>query len=228
MLCRIPFTLFRVGGARRLAPFRPVMGNVVIPVMGNVIITNFHSTSHLWAKSKHGKKGKVSDDNDDDSEEEETDSKKQKKGRKSSGGDGDSIEIPDMKSRETTMEGRIDRLNQELSKIRAGRASADMFNHIVVEINGSKVSLPELCQVTMKTSSKVSIAVFDPTLVSKVSTGILECGLGLNPSVDGNTVVVDVPKPSKEARDSLVKAAQKIAEKVGHCNVLINKIYCTF
>ena len=39
-------------------------------------------------------------------------------------------------------------------------------------------------------------------------------GMNLNPTTEGNLILVTVPKPSKESRESLIKEVAKIAEKV--------------
>jgi ribosome recycling factor len=38
--------------------------------------------------------------------------------------------------------------------------------------------------------------------------------MGLSATVEGNTIVVNIPKPSAEVREDLVKVASKAAEKV--------------
>lgn len=72
----------------------------------------------------------------------------------------------------------------------------------------------------MKGPSKMSIAVYDPTLVSEIAKAIRDCGMSLSPVTDGNNVIISIPKPSKETKDLLVKAASKIADKVCHCKKL--------
>lgn len=50
-------------------------------------------------------------------------------------------------------------------------------------------------------------------LVHTVSDAIRDADLNLNPSVDGNSVRVPVPKSSKETREATVKLISKIAEQ---------------
>jgi len=89
-----------------------------------------------------------------------------------------------------------------------------MFNYLMVDAYGSKIPLPEAGQSVMKGANKLQISVFDPDLVSPTAKSIRDCGMWLNPTTEANAVIVTIPKPSKEARESVVKLAAKTAEKV--------------
>ena len=153
----------------------------------------FHN-SHVSLFAKGNKKALKSKEEDDETEVE--------------------IALPNIKDVEVDMNKRIIRMNDEYSSLRGGRVSADMFNHLYLEAYGSKIALPDAGQVTMKTGSKVHVSVFDPDLTGAMAKAITECGMGLNPQIDGSSISVLVPKPSKEARESVVKVASKVAEKV--------------
>lgn len=123
------------------------------------------------------------------------------------------ITVPDCEDFEILMDKRVKRLIDELSHFHGGRISTDMLNHIAVEAYGSKVPLSEAGQVTLKAATKLSVAVFDPILTPAVAKAITESGMNLNPVIDGNTLEIAVPKPSKEFRESLIKSIGKAAEK---------------
>lgn len=94
-----------------------------------------------------------------------------------------------------------------------------MFNHVMVEAYGSKSAVPECGQVSVQTASKVVINVFDAAIVPAVTKALRDCGLNLNPIVDGSMVSVPIPKASKEKREDMVKLAKKAGEKVCTCMV---------
>ena len=54
--------------------------------------------------------------------------------------------------------------------------------------------------------------VWDRSLVNHVVTAIRDCGLGLNPSADGQLVRVPLPQLTGERRAELSKAAHRYAE----------------
>jgi ribosome recycling factor len=123
------------------------------------------------------------------------------------------IELPKAADYEVLLDKRISYLESEFSGLRAGRASTDMFNHLDVAAYGSKMSIAEAGQITLKSPTKVSIVAFDPELAGSIATAIREGGMNLNPMVEGNTIMVNIPKPSKESRDLLIKTASKYSEK---------------
>ena len=152
---------------------------------------SFHSTTFILAKKDKEKKNKQQSENIDVSK-----------------------LLPDTKSLEKAMEARIDRMVDELSKLRAGKAGIDMFSHIRVDVNNGRIPISELGQITIKSPTKIAISVFDPSLTISVSNAIRDGGMGLNPTSDGNQILITVPKPSAEAREALAKLVGKAAEKV--------------
>lgn len=164
--------------------------------IGNTITSNgpagvrlFHISQISLAKAKKGGSKKGGDDSDD----------------------GVEVKLPDLVSIKKNMEGVIDRFGKELVKLKVGKASADMFSDIQV---GSYGSVASAGQVTVKSATTISIAVYDPSMVKTVADAVRDCGMGFTPTIENSTVSVFVAKPSKESRDTLVKAAGKIAEKV--------------
>lgn len=124
------------------------------------------------------------------------------------------IVLPSAKDLEQVMDRKFARLSSEFAEMRGGRVTPDMFNHVSIEAHGTRISLHEVGQATLKTASKINISVYDPDLVSAVVKGIRESGHGLSPVSEGNNIVINVPKPSKEAREAMVKVAGRVAERV--------------
>lgn len=140
-------------------------------------------------------------------------SKKSKKNAdKTEEGDGSVAELPDPKTAEELMANALKKLTAELSKIRNGSVSADMFNEVPIESYGFVGSAG---QVTVKSPTKIAISVYDPSVTQQVANAIRNhTKMGLNPSTEGNIVSITVPKPSKEFRDDMLKQASLTVEKV--------------
>jgi ribosome recycling factor len=160
--------------------------------------SQFHSSSLCAAKSKKGGiGGKEKASNNDDA-----------------GADAIEVELPKLKDFDVAMEKKLARLVDEFSKLRSGQVNTEIFKNVMVDAHGARVPVSEAGQVSLKGPTKLSIAVYDPTLVSAVSSAIRDCGMSLNPTTEGNNVLVNIPKPSKETRDAVLKAASRVAEKV--------------
>ena len=143
-------------------------------------------------------------------------SAKNGKGSKSDKDDVDDVPIilPDIKNIDAQMEKKIARLSDEFAKLRSGQPNTELFRTVMVDSGGGRVSVADSGQLTIKSPTKMVISVFDPSLVSAVCEAIRECGMGLTPAIDGNSVSMSIPKPSKEAKEALCKTASKVADKV--------------
>ncbi|CAN6572390.1 unnamed protein product [Malus baccata var. baccata] len=120
---------------------------------------------------------------------------------------------PTIKANATShMEAAIAALTAELSKLRTGRASPGMLDHIIVETGGVKLPLHQIAAVSVIDSKTLSINPFDPTALSNLETAIVESPLGLNPKVDGDRLIAAIPPLTKEHVQAICKVVTKSAE----------------
>ena len=79
------------------------------------------------------------------------------------------VTMPKPKDFETQMDKRILRLVEEFDKIRGGKPSADMLNHVMVSDaeSGSRTPIGDTSQITLKQSNKLTINPFDPSMISR-------------------------------------------------------------
>jgi ribosome recycling factor len=121
------------------------------------------------------------------------------------------VVLPDLKTFDKTMENTVNWFTSEMSKLKvSGRVGVDLFSNLPVESYGT---VGKAGQVTMKTPTKLVIALYDPAIGTAVCDALRNCGLGINPSVEGTTVTATIPKPSQESRDLMLKSASRAAEK---------------
>lgn len=117
--------------------------------------------------------------------------------------------INDLKRR---MEGALEALGHEFNGLRTGRASTALLEHIVVDAYGSKMPLNQVSSVTVPEARLLSVQVWDQGMVKAVEKAISDAGLGLNPTVDGQTLRISLPELTEERRIELQKIARKYAE----------------
>ncbi|MBL6928854.1 MAG: ribosome recycling factor [Rhodospirillales bacterium] len=114
---------------------------------------------------------------------------------------------------ERRMQGAIDSLVKEFGGLRTGRAAASLLEPVMVDAYGSKMPLNQVGTVSVPEPRMLTVQVWDKGLVKSVEKGILESGLGLNPSNDGQLVRVPIPALTEERRVELTKVASKYAEE---------------
>jgi ribosome recycling factor len=113
----------------------------------------------------------------------------------------------------TRMQGAFDALHKEFIGLRTGRASTNLLEPLMVDAYGSKMPMPQVGTINAPEARMLTVQVWDKELVKFVEKTIREAGLGLNPSVDGQTVRVPLPDLTEERRRELTKVAAKYAEQ---------------
>lgn len=112
------------------------------------------------------------------------------------------------------MEDAITALSRELSKLRTGRASAGMLDHIVVETNGVRMSLNHVAVVSVLDPKTLSVTPYDSSALKSIERAIISSPLGLNPTTDGDRLIALIPPLTKENIQALSKVVTKSAEVV--------------
>lgn len=108
-------------------------------------------------------------------------------------------------------------LKAELTKVRTGRANANLLDGIVVDYYGTPTPLNQLANVTTPDPRLIVISPYDKGAMSDIEKAIQKADLGLSPNNDGKVVRVPVPPLTEERRKELVKQVHRSAEdhKVG-------------
>jgi ribosome recycling factor len=100
----------------------------------------------------------------------------------------------------------------ELKKLRTGRAHPSMLDGIMVEAYGTPMPLNQVGNVTAPEAQLIQITPFDPGNIGAISSAIRDNqSLGLNPSDDGRVVRVPIPPLNTERRQQIAK---QLKEKV--------------
>jgi len=96
--------------------------------------------------------------------------------------------------------------NEELKKVRTGRASASMLDGVMVTAYGAQMPLNQVSNVTAPEAQLIQITPFDPGTIQAIASAIRDNPtLGLNPSDDGRVVRVPIPALTEDRRREYVK-----------------------
>ena len=114
---------------------------------------------------------------------------------------------------EADMEGSVERVEQELARIRAGRATPALLDGIMVEYYGSNVPVNQVATIAIPEPRYLTITPWDKSVVGKIKKAIMTSDLGLNPSDDGNIIRIEIPAPTEEGRAELAKRAEHVGEE---------------
>ena len=85
----------------------------------------------------------------------------------------------------TRMAKSVASLQQDLTKIRTGRAHTSLLDHITVEYYGSSVPLNQVANVGVEDSRTLIITPCEKDMVHPIEKAIMGSDLGLNPASSG-------------------------------------------
>lgn len=103
-------------------------------------------------------------------------------------------------------------LQQELTKIRTGRAHTSLLDHITVEYYGSQVPLNQVSNVGVEDSRTLTVTPWEKEMVSVIEKAIMNSDLGLNPATAGTVIRVPLPPLTEERRKDLIRVVRNEAE----------------
>ena len=111
----------------------------------------------------------------------------------------------------------ITHLDNELLKIRAGKAAPSMLNGVMVEYYGTPTPIQQVANIATPDARTITVQPWEKSMINEISNGIMNSNLGLNPQNNGEQIIISVPPLTEERRRDLVKKAKAEGEhaKVG-------------
>lgn len=108
-------------------------------------------------------------------------------------------------------------LENELTKVRAGKANPSMLNGVMVDYYGSPTPLQQVGNVQTADARTLTVMAWEKSMLNEIAKGIMNANLGLNPQNNGDMIIIAIPPLTEERRKDLVKTAKAAGEhaKVG-------------
>ena len=118
-----------------------------------------------------------------------------------------------------TLEGASERmemaamyLEEQLARIRAGRANVAILDGIRVSSYGSMVPLNQVANVSVPDPRTIAIRPWDKKAIRDIEKAIMDSDVGITPENNGEIIRLGIPQPTEERRKELVKQIHKYAE----------------
>lgn len=112
----------------------------------------------------------------------------------------------------TKMTKARDGLDNELRKIRTGRAHPNLLDHVMVDSYGTKMPLPQVASISVEGARSLLVSPWDKSQVAACEKAIRIADLGLNPATHGESIRVPLPLLTEDRRKELVKMAKEVTE----------------
>jgi ribosome recycling factor len=111
------------------------------------------------------------------------------------------------------MDKSVDTLKQAYTKLRTGRASAGLVEHLKVDYYGSDVPVSQTASVVVEDARTITITPWEKTMVGPIEKAIMASDLGITPNTAGTVIRLVLPALTEERRKDLVKVVKSEAEQ---------------
>lgn len=120
------------------------------------------------------------------------------------------------------MSAAVVRFQDELKKLRTGRAHASMLDSVMIEAYGTQMPLNQAASVSTPEAQLLQVSPFDPSNIQAIANAIRNNPtLGLNPTDDGRVVRIPIPPLTEDRRREIVKV---VGQKQEDCMVALRNI----
>lgn len=113
---------------------------------------------------------------------------------------------------QTRMAKSIDSLRHDLVKLRTGRASTAIVDHLKVNYYGSDMPLSQVASVAVTDARSLTITPWEKAMVGAIEKAILTSDIGLTPNTAGTVIRLNIPALTEERRKELAKVVNAEGE----------------
>jgi len=117
-----------------------------------------------------------------------------------------------LEASEDSMQDALERLKKELSKIRTGKASVNIFDNIMVSYYGAPTPLKQVANVSVPDARSIIVRPWEKTSIAPIEKAIFSANMGFTPQNDGEVIRIVVPILTEERRIELVKQCKQLLE----------------
>ncbi len=103
----------------------------------------------------------------------------------------------------TRMSKSVESLRHDLTRLRTGRASTALVEHLKVNYYGTDVPLSQVANVSVADARSIQISPWEKPMVAAVEKAILASDLGLTPNTAGTIIRINLPALTEERRKEL-------------------------
>ena len=122
--------------------------------------------------------------------------------------------LEDVKKKASTrMDKSVDTLKQAYTKLRTGRASAGLVEHLKVDYYGSDVPISNTASVVVEDARTITITPWEKNMVGPIEKAIMASDLGITPNTAGTSIRLVMPAMTEERRREVVKVVKSEAEQ---------------
>ena len=113
---------------------------------------------------------------------------------------------------EQRMNKSVEAVATEFLRIRTGRASTALLDHLTVDYYGSRVPIAQAATVSVGDARTLVIQAWEKGMIPLIEKAIIESDLGLNPVTAGEVMRIPMPALTEERRKEMTKIVRHEGE----------------
>jgi ribosome recycling factor len=111
------------------------------------------------------------------------------------------------------MDKSVDTLKQAYTKLRTGRASTGLVEHLKVDYYGSEVPVSQTASIVVEDARTITLTPWEKNMVGPIEKAIMASDLGVTPNTAGTVIRLVMPAMTEERRREVVKIVKSEAEQ---------------
>lgn len=117
-----------------------------------------------------------------------------------------------LQNADDSMQLAVEYLDDTLSHIRAGKASARLLDGIRVDYYGSQAPISNVANVSVPDARTIAITPWEKSMFKEIEKAIINSELGITPENNGEVIRLSIPPLTEDRRKQLVKQSKAEAE----------------
>ncbi|WP_424947772.1 ribosome recycling factor [Candidatus Spongiihabitans sp.] len=116
------------------------------------------------------------------------------------------------KDAEQRMHKTVDSTRDDMARIRTGRATTALLDHLSVDYYGTATPINQIATVAVADARTLSVRPWEKQMLPVIEKAILESNLGLNPVTAGESMRIPLPPMTEQRRIELAKVVKREGE----------------
>ena len=104
-------------------------------------------------------------------------------------------------------------LKENFNTLRTGRASAALLDKISCDYYGDKMPIKDICSIQTPDPRQLVVKPYDKGDVKSVFAAIAASDQNLNPTLNGDSIFINIPPLTEDKRKELAKKAKTFTEE---------------
>lgn len=110
------------------------------------------------------------------------------------------------------MEKAIEHLDNELMRIRAGKANVHILDGILADYYGTPTPLNQVSNISTPDAKTIMIQPWEKTMIDPIEKALMNSNVGITPANNGEVIRLVIPQLTEERRRDLVKQVKTEGE----------------